>query len=279
MRFWRQDSILGRWTQGVWQPLDLCDVVDQIWYFEGHVAAGRERVFPSGRAELVLQLGGNYSRVDGDTTEPFSVACVNGIMLHPEVIEAPGEPSIAIGVRFFPAGAFGVFPMLREMTDRTVDVSDLLGASTSELIERCEAATTPSARLRVVADWIRRRLMRSSTVTPAVAWAAAEIERNRGLVSIAELIDRSGWSKSRFTERFKHETGVSPKVLGRIVRFQHSAEMLRTTDHPLAETALAAGYYDQSHFTGEFRCFAGMTPGSYRAAGRHPDSVNLVESR
>jgi AraC-like DNA-binding protein len=45
----------------------------------------------------------------------------------------------------------------------------------------------------------------------------------------------------------------------------------------LADAATAAGYYDQAHFTTEFRIHAGMTPTAFLHARRYPNGTSLVE--
>ena len=45
--------------------------------------------------------------------------------------------------------------------------------------------------------------------------------------------------------------------------------LLQKGSEPLADVALAAGYYDQPHMTVEFRELAGITPSQFLAA-RHP---------
>jgi Helix-turn-helix domain len=60
------------------------------------------------------------------------------------------------------------------------------------------------------------------------------------------------------------EVGVSPKVFCRLRRFPCA---LRQVDGRSSvnwtDLALVCGYYDQAHFTHEFREFAGLTPTEY----------------
>jgi AraC-like DNA-binding protein len=49
-------------------------------------------------------------------------------------------------------------------------------------------------------------------------------------------------------------------------RIRKARKMMLDTRLPLTEVALAAGFYDQSHFIRCFRKFAGMTPSKFREA-------------
>jgi len=68
--------------------------------------------------------------------------------------------------------------------------------------------------------------------------------------------------------QFGHEIGLTPKAFARTLRFSTAVRILTSADGAsLADVAQACGYFDQAHFTHDFRAFAGVTP------------IALVESR
>lgn len=275
----RHDSPLGRWLLARWAPARLAAVTEGIWYFEGSLEALRERHFPHGRLELVVHLGPVYHRVVGDRVEAFTPTCLAGLFLEPDVIEAPPGPSAVLGMRLYPAGAFAVVGRpLHEITGLTVDLEDLVAGAAAELAEGCAAARTPEGRVRAAARWLEARVRAHRGPDPAVAWMARELERRAGAVSIRRLRERTGWSRSRLTTLFREQIGVPPKTLGRVLRFRKALEMVNRERAPLSEIALAAGYYDQPHFNGEFRELSGLTPTEYLARRRFPESVSLPEA-
>jgi AraC-like DNA-binding protein len=84
-----------------------------------------------------------------------------------------------------------------------------------------------------------------------------------GRTPIGAIVQEVGWSHRHLIAQFRHELGVSPKVLARVLRFGSVVRALRagrTAD--LADLAVEAGYYDQSHLTRDVREFAGTTPGA-----------------
>jgi AraC-like DNA-binding protein len=275
------DSPLGRWTIAGWHPAHLAGIVDGIWYFEGFVGLPRERIFPDGRTDLIVHLGPRYGQVEGaGRVERYPRVCLSGILLRSNLIEAPPGECAVLGVRLHPVGAYALLGRpLHDFAGITVDLSDLVASASAELAERCTKPASPEGRLRAAAGWIAERVARATGADPAVAWTAAEIERQGGAVSIAALRDRTGWSKSRLAERFKEQIGVAPKVLARIVRFRRALVRLHRQgeEGSLADLALRSGYYDQPHFNAEFRELAGFSPGEYLAASRYPESVSLAE--
>jgi AraC-like DNA-binding protein len=274
----QQDTLLGRWTLARWTPRALGWAVEGAWYFEGSLTRSRERHFPRGTVELVVHLGPVYGRVHAERVEPFSSACLSGLLLGSEVIEAPPGPSAVLGVRLRPLGAYALLGRpLDELTDLTVDLADVMPGTVSELEDRCRAGGTPEERVRIAREWIRERLLGGAEPDPAVAWGVREIERRAGAVSIGDLRDRTGWSKTRFTSVFREQTGVTPKLLARIHRFRTAMEMVNRGDTSLVDVALACGYYDQPHLNGEFRELSGYSPGEYLGQMRFPESVSVAE--
>jgi AraC family transcriptional regulator len=78
----------------------------------------------------------------------------------------------------------------------------------------------------------------------------------------------AGLSHYRFAHNFKLAEGIAPHQYVIRVRMERGKQMLRDTDHSIAEIALAVGCQSSSHFTRLFRRATGVTPTEYRAAFR-----------
>jgi AraC-like DNA-binding protein len=83
-------------------------------------------------------------------------------------------------------------------------------------------------------------------------------------ITVEHLAGIAGLSVSQFNRRFRRLLRLSPMEYVLSLRVQEAQRLLATTDAPLAEIALAAGFCDQSHFTKRFRHVTGMTPLGYR---------------
>ena len=79
--------------------------------------------------------------------------------------------------------------------------------------------------------------------------------------------------------RFKAAVGITPKAYARLLRFQEATALLMQpeTVGSLADVAMSAGYYDQSHLTRDFAALAGMTPGTYAADADVVPEVRFVQ--
>ena len=71
-------------------------------------------------------------------------------------------------------------------------------------------------------------------------------------------------SVSQFRRRFTATFNESPQQFIKKVRLQTAARLLVSTDLSLGEVATDSGFYDQSHFSKQFRACYGCSPKEYR---------------
>jgi AraC-like DNA-binding protein len=260
------DTPLGSWTYSEWRPPQLAGLVEVIWHFKGPTSSARKRILPNGMVEMLINFGEPYRTISGAGPELLKKSWLAGLQSGPMVSGQPPRQDV-MGVRLCPAGAYALLngPM-REISELTVDLEDLVGRTADELEGRCYGAASIEERLRRAADWVAQRVTKSRGVDPAVAWAAGRIERSGGSVSIAELRRQTGLSKTRLAEAFRDQIGLAPKLYARVVRFRRAAELLQKGAEPLVEVALTVGYYDQPHMNAEFRELSGLSPREFLAA-------------
>ena len=99
----------------------------------------------------------------------------------------------------------------------------------------------------------------------ALAELRTTIEQNLdGDLSLAALARRAGMSPSCFSRWFRAQTGVTPHAYVVEARIEGAKALLRSSDLPLLDVALAVGFSSQSCLNVSFRRRAGMTPADYR---------------
>jgi AraC-like DNA-binding protein len=94
------------------------------------------------------------------------------------------------------------------------------------------------------------------------------LEKAKGNVSIPEIARECNMSASYFLRAFKETTGQTPHQWLMAQRVQRARELLRYTELPLAEVAVACNFYDQSHFSRVFSQAVGASPGHWRRHSR-----------
>jgi AraC-like DNA-binding protein len=236
-------------------------VVDAYWILEGQGCGDPDAILPDGRVELIFHYGAPFSRHRPDgRIERQSNALVAGQALAPVVLSHRGSAGVA-GVRVRPAAARTLlgFPV-NEITGEIEDLA-LLDSSARTLCDRLGEARDDQERIGCLERWLAGRQMSEPRVE--VEAAVDLIHRSGGRADIAALAGSAGTTVRSLERRFTEDVGLTPKRLARIVRLQRALRHVRSGS-PLAGTALACGYYDQSHMALDFSQLALVSPGEWR---------------
>jgi AraC-like DNA-binding protein len=234
-------------------PLRLDDSVECFWVMRrSEDSAFAHRVLPDGCADII------FSRDSGKSS-----LIVVGTMTRFADFQMP-RGQLSVGMRFRPGmwgEHFGVPGP--EITDGLLPLEDLWGARGRALLEQMTAADSPQQG----AELLGRALGPSRARTP-VQRALAWMESNPGRVSLDDIAFQTGLSVRQFRRVCLEQTGVSPKLLARVLRFRKALAEVRAQVGEHAGLAADCGYFDQSHFIAEFQRFAGQTPAAYLRAMR-----------
>lgn len=85
-------------------------------------------------------------------------------------------------------------------------------------------------------------------------------------LSLGQLARLCALSEYHFARMFSLSFGVPPHRYLLARRVERARELLRTSQLPFGEIALACGFASASHFSNRFRQAVGATPGQYRSA-------------
>jgi AraC-like DNA-binding protein len=227
----------------------------------------RRREVPCDFIPVILNWAQAFGVIDpidplGTVTQFDSFAA--GLSDRHVVVESRGS-SGCIQVNLTPIGAHLLFGLpMDALTNRTVDLIEILGAAGRELIARLHDATDWETRFAAVDALLVSRLANARPRDAGVAWAWASLIASRGTMTVGSLGRELGWSRKQLVARFREQIGLAPKTAARVLRFQQVVRVLRNADlvH-WADLALRTGYYDQAHFIREFGELAGCTPTEY----------------
>jgi len=242
--------------------------VECFWRLEGRGAGlPPETIVPDGCMEIVLHCGDRFDRLgERGQAERQPAAFVVGQMTRPLVVR-PAARIETWGIRFRPGGAAAFLDGgLQELTGHVVALETLWGAEGRRWVERIGEARDPKERRRRIEAMLLERL-RHRAVDPIAHAAARSLVAARGRLRVAALASEAGIGMRQLERRFLRGVGLPPRLLGRILRFQHLFRLAPDAATPAtwADRALDAGYYDQAHLLRDFREFAGSTPPRFLA--------------
>ncbi len=244
----------------------LSGFVDRLWLCSGAPPHRRERILPTGTIELVVNLHEDEIRIY-DPTHPdrctrMSGAILSGAYSRFFVIDPLQHASI-LGVHFKPGGAFPFLGVpAGELADKHIDIETLWGRSARELRERLCDATKPAERFSLMENALLSRLRQLPEHHGAVPVALDAFELGDAEARVRNVARRVGLSQRRFIQVFAAEVGMTPKLYGRVRRFQRARALARQAPD-WARVAVDCGYFDQSHLIRDFLAFSGLTPAEY----------------
>jgi AraC-like DNA-binding protein len=246
--------------------LVLRPFIESLWHFTGDLAHSRERMLPSGRMQLLINLDqdqlSSYHGPDYRDRAVIAGAGLSGAYAEHFAIDTADQRAI-VGVSFRPGGAYPFFAAPADATSGLhVALDDLWGRDGAVVRDRLLEAPTVAAVLDELEAVMLARVAGSLEPDPVIAYAIAAFE---GDATVAAVMDRVGMSASRFIRHFSRRVGLTPKRFARVRRFQRvlaAVDSGRAVDW--ARVAASCGYFDQAHLIRDFRAFAGVSPTGYQ---------------
>ena len=222
-------------------------------------------VFPSGFTEIIFNLGnGSWAleEKDGFRTTP-QIELWGQVTSHIKV-KSKGK-QLMLGVRFFPhtAGYF-LKNSIAQFNDIVTDLSTVLGDAVKILHEELLNTTDLIKRIELIEVFLLKRLNTDKRQRiEEVSYLVKQINQNYIESNIHHIAKEHGISCRQLHKIIFQFTGLSPKSLHKINRFQYSLRLMSKNEESLTSVAYECGYFDQSHFIRDFKTFTGITPSEY----------------
>jgi AraC-like DNA-binding protein len=227
-----------------------------------------EVLWPDGCKEIIFQPG----RVFRDGRTPLPASFVMGTLSGYRRLEAAGE-LLLYGIRLYPWGLYMVSDQpVRSFNDRFMPVAQWLGKERSGQAAALEQRlTTPDMEeAQSLLESFLEPLIDPDKSDPILFAVLDRLFHMPAEYKVADAVRDSGLSQRQFERRCMAVTGLSPKRLHVVARFNRvRIRLLLNPALDLHDLMVEAGYYDYAHFAKDFRQCLGLTPARFRAwAGR-----------
>lgn len=246
----------------------LHGIVDRLWRVDESPAGqpSPETIYPDGRTEIVLHLGDPMQQQLGGLRLDQPCSLLVAQMDGPVTVVPTGRVSM-VGARLVSGALHRLLPVPQDrLAGQILDLESVWRswargtadrvASEPSAVESLE--TFERALEALVAD------VAVSAETQALDAAIAALRASGGNAPIDRLAHAASLSRRQFERRFAERVGLSPRLFGRIVRFQRAFRHLGRESG--ADVAARCGYADQAHLVREIRRFAGQTPSALTQA-------------
>lgn len=263
----------------------LKQAVRCIWTLQRTYADGGEAevLWPDPCKEIIVHHG-QALRAGG---ERLPASFVMGTLSGHRRLDARGT-LLLYGVRLHPWGLSMISnEPVQRFNDRFTPLRQALAERhagwAAELEQSLQSGDLDAARQRLEA--FLADVLLPDKADPDLFAALRRLTEWPEAYGVADAARDAGLSLRQFERRCRQATGLAPKRLHKLARFNRvRMRLLMRPESDLHDVMLEAGYYDYSHFSKDFRQCLGLTPAAFRAwagrlAGNHAPDVEFLQDK
>ncbi|MCK6602759.1 MAG: helix-turn-helix domain-containing protein [Bacteroidetes bacterium] len=178
--------------------------------------------------------------------------------------ELTGKGSV-FGIKFTPGGFFPFNPVLAsELTGKRFPAGEFLDGPVLEWAKFVETDPDPGNWVRQTDLFLQSFSPVEDSVLRMIADVFSEAIKNPAMVRAEDLAAVAEVSLRHLERVFRQRVGVSPKwVINRYRMHEILALLDEKKEVNWTQFALELGYFDQAHFSREFKKMTGYSPGKY----------------
>jgi AraC-like DNA-binding protein len=247
---------------------ELRPYIEAFWVFEsatGISLTNRSLAVPNGCSKLIIPYENSLIGISEDRT---GVSHEHGFYfvgnrIKSTLIHSTARKTGFIGIEFSPHTAFPLFgiPMHETVDEKIFDSEVVFGRWGRETRETLGNLEGVDRKVNFIQDELVRLSRRSRGRNGVVDFCVRTLKLAHGRMPIMELERMTGYTRRYLDGLFKQHVGLTPKVLAGIFRFQmFYREWARGLSYDALKERLYDHYYDQAHFSKEFKRMTGHSP-------------------
>ena len=235
-----------------WSPSDsLAPFIEHYWSVRWDLPAGQPFVaqtLPHPSVHLVIEAG--KGEISGVHTGKFSRRLA-------------GQGRV-FGIKFRPA-AFSAFSRgpLAKLANRVISVRSVFGPPGVALAHAISAEPDTTACVAIAEAFLLAALPARDLQLELLRDLVERMAVDRSLLRVEDVVARTGIALRPLQRLFHTYVGATPKWVLQRYRLHEAAERLASSNVDLTDLAHALGYFDQAHFSRDFKAIVGKAPGAY----------------
>ena len=238
----------------------LQQYVSAVWASRGDQGVTKERIVPDGGSVLIFNFGGSITSTRSDgSSRTWTGNIFAGLMTSYIDLTYQGRFE-QVGIVFKPFGAFHLVNCPMSEFLNSIVALDLVDKyKFQQVFETMADTDNLPQRLSIVNAWLEK-IFAGKKIETFIPHVTSLLHDNEE-ISVSELADNIGKTQQHIGRSFNKYTGINPKKLQRIFRFQKVLQTLSFRQRlALTDTAYQFNYFDQPHFNNEVKSFSGFTP-------------------
>jgi AraC-like DNA-binding protein len=247
---------------------ELRRYIEAFWVFEspnGISLTSRNLAVPNGCAKLIIPYENSLIGVSEDRA---GVSHEHGLYfvgnrIRSTLIHSTAQKTGFIGIEFAPQAAFSLFgiPMHETVDEKIFDSEVLFGRWGKETREALGNLEGVDRKIRLIQDELVSLARGSQRSNSVIDFCVMTLKQSHGRMPIKELERMTGYTRRYLDLLFKQHVGLPPKVLAGIFRFQmFYRNWAQGLSYDVLRERLYDHYYDQAHFSKEFKRMTGHSP-------------------
>jgi AraC-like DNA-binding protein len=223
------------------------------------------RLIPYGKVSMLFLYGDAHEyNLVGPTAPMLKTrqAFLVGQLTQPIWLKFSGHTRL-IKIQFKSTGAQQLLPLnMEEFTNvPSLDLEAVWGRSVTELLEQVYESGSDAERIQKLNLFLEKRLLPQNDKIDYVEYTLAQLKARQGNLSIKSLEGPLGISTRHLERLFRAKVGLTPKEMSKLIRLNCAFSNLEANPTAsLTQLSYESGYFDQAHFSRDFKGIAGVSP-------------------
>ena len=238
--------------------------VESIIYVEGN---NKGTGLPKTAMSLVFNLNDSfklYENKEFTASLDYQKYWIAGLQAKPSYVESYGKSKMVV-VQFKTLGAFVFLGQpLHYFTDKYVTLDCIFNKEAEEIWEQLCESLSFNEKILITENFLYRKLLKNTLPKEELLFGIESLISNQVKTPIGSICKQFNISRKHLNFLFKEYSGVSPKLLSSLNRLQNTLQSIsQSKPEKLTTFAYNLDYFDQAHFTKDFKRFTGLSPKEY----------------